>query len=117
MGNVIAKETSGSSRRDFLLKTITLVPAVAIGGTGIGSLAAPAIVQAAEPKAPEKHTARDYNPTFFTPEEYAFVKAAVARLIPNDDRGPGALEAGVPSGICKGHLIQTPSTILAINYR
>lgn len=31
---------------------------------------------------------------YFTPEEAAFVEAAVARLIPNDDLGPGALEAG-----------------------
>lgn len=32
--------------------------------------------------------------TFFTPAEAAFVEAAVARLIPADDLGPGALEAG-----------------------
>jgi gluconate 2-dehydrogenase gamma chain len=34
--------------------------------------------------------------TFFTPAEAAFVEAAVARLIPADDLGPGALEADVP---------------------
>jgi gluconate 2-dehydrogenase gamma chain len=34
--------------------------------------------------------------TFFTEDEVAFVKAAVARLIPADDLGPGALEADVP---------------------
>jgi len=33
---------------------------------------------------------------FFTPGEAAFVEAAVARLIPQDELGPGALEAGVP---------------------
>ncbi|HZZ35865.1 MAG TPA: gluconate 2-dehydrogenase subunit 3 family protein [Caulobacteraceae bacterium] len=33
---------------------------------------------------------------FFSAEEAAFVEAAVARLIPKDDLGPGALEAGVP---------------------
>src|SRR5262249_2183198 len=32
----------------------------------------------------------------FTADEVAFVKAAVARLIPADDLGPGALEADVP---------------------
>jgi len=32
---------------------------------------------------------------FFNAEEAAFIEAAVARLIPNDERGPGALEAGV----------------------
>ena len=33
--------------------------------------------------------------TFFTPGEAAFVEAAVARLIPADELGPGAREAGV----------------------
>jgi gluconate 2-dehydrogenase gamma chain len=33
---------------------------------------------------------------FFSAEEAAFVQAAVARLIPVDELGPGALEAGVP---------------------
>lgn len=32
---------------------------------------------------------------FFTPPEAAFVEAAVSRLIPKDELGPGALEAGV----------------------
>ena len=32
---------------------------------------------------------------FLTPEEAAFIDAAVARLIPKDDLGPGAKEAGV----------------------
>ena len=34
--------------------------------------------------------------TFFTPAESAFIEAAVARLIPADGLGPGALEADVP---------------------
>lgn len=33
---------------------------------------------------------------FFSPAEAAFVEAAAARLIPVDELGPGALEAGVP---------------------
>lgn len=33
---------------------------------------------------------------FFNPAEAAFVEAAVAQLIPADELGPGALEAGVP---------------------
>ena len=33
---------------------------------------------------------------FFDPDEAAFVEAAVARLIPADHNGPGALETGVP---------------------
>lgn len=39
--------------------------------------------------------------TFLTAEEAAFVQAAVARLIPADEAGPGALEAGVPGYIDK----------------
>jgi gluconate 2-dehydrogenase gamma chain len=33
---------------------------------------------------------------FFAAAEAQFIEAAVARLIPNDDVGPGAVEAGVP---------------------
>jgi len=36
---------------------------------------------------------------FFTPTERAFVDAAVARIIPADDLGPGAKEAGVTNFI------------------
>jgi gluconate 2-dehydrogenase gamma chain len=36
---------------------------------------------------------------FFNAREAAFVEAAVARLIPKDELGPGALEAGVPAFI------------------
>lgn len=36
---------------------------------------------------------REY--TYFTPEEVRFIEAAVDRLIPSDDVGPGALELGV----------------------
>ncbi len=37
--------------------------------------------------------------TFFNANEAAFIEAAVARLIPKDELGPGALEAGVPTFI------------------
>src|SRR5437764_1104013 len=36
---------------------------------------------------------------FFKPDEARFVEAAVARLIPADANGPGAIEAGVPNYI------------------
>jgi gluconate 2-dehydrogenase gamma chain len=36
---------------------------------------------------------------FFNAQEAAFIEAAVARLIPRDELGPGALEAGVPTFI------------------
>ena len=46
-------------------------------------------------------TAVDNTPrwTWFTDAEAAFITAAVARLIPADDLGPGAVEAGVPTFI------------------
>ncbi|WP_264362255.1 gluconate 2-dehydrogenase subunit 3 family protein [Ramlibacter tataouinensis] len=46
--------------------------------------------QAANPRPPY---------LFFNAEDAAFVEAAVARLIPADDAGPGALEAEVPAYI------------------
>jgi gluconate 2-dehydrogenase gamma chain len=44
--------------------------------------------------APPGVTGTDF--IFFTAAERAFIEAAVARLIPNDPVGPGAVEAGVP---------------------
>ena len=40
--------------------------------------------------------AQDLRYTFFNPDDAAFVEAAVERLIPADEHGPGALQAGVP---------------------
>ncbi len=91
----MSNDKTNNSRRDFLLKSMTLIPAAVIGGSGVSALTAPTPVLAAS-DAPKQ---AEYQPTFFTPEEWAFVQAAVARLIPADERGPGALEAGVPEFI------------------
>lgn len=88
----MSDDKANNSRRDFLLKSMTLIPAVAIGTSGV-SLRTPAMATTDTPKP------ADYQPTFFTWQEWAFIKAAVARLIPADERGPGALEAGVPEFI------------------
>lgn len=40
-----------------------------------------------------------YSLRFFTGEEWAFLQAACARLIPADENGPGAVELGVPEFI------------------
>jgi gluconate 2-dehydrogenase gamma chain len=63
-------------RRDFL-KTITLVPAAG-----------------AAPLRPIENPAAP-GPAYLTSAERAFIDAAIARLIPNDELGPGAKEAGV----------------------
>lgn len=96
----MSTQKNGHTRRDFLLRTITLAPAMAVGSTAVGALALSPAISAAEantPAGPQK--ARDYQPGWFNSEEFAFITAAVARLIPSDERGPGALEAGVPEFI------------------
>ena len=50
--------------------------------------------EAAAPRAASETAPAGY--TFFAAAEAAFVEAAVARLVPKDDLGPGAIEAGVP---------------------
>lgn len=40
-----------------------------------------------------------YTPTYLTSREWAFVCAAVARLIPEEDEGPGGIATGVPEFI------------------
>jgi gluconate 2-dehydrogenase gamma chain len=59
------------------------------------SQAPPPAAPAASPGAPAQAAAY----LFLRPDEARFVQAAVARLIPADQNGPGALEAGVPNYI------------------
>jgi gluconate 2-dehydrogenase gamma chain len=68
-------------RRAFL-KVVTLVPAVASGAP---------LLPSENPAAP--------GPAFLNDGERAFVDAALARLIPNDELGAGAKEAGVTAFI------------------
>ena len=51
------------------------------------------------PNSPPRRRPAPY--LFFNAEEAAFIEAACERLIPADDDGPGALEAGVPNYIDK----------------
>jgi gluconate 2-dehydrogenase gamma chain len=44
--------------------------------------------------SPPGATGSDYK--YFKPAELAFIEAAVGRLIPDDEVGPGAVQAGVP---------------------
>ena len=75
------------SRRG-LFKRLTLLPLAA----GLSACSEPSNGGAAASSAP----ARPYIPTFFKPDEWAFVVAACDRLIPADEHGPGAVELGVP---------------------
>lgn len=40
-----------------------------------------------------------FSPSYFTTAEWAFLKAAIARLIPSDGEGPGGVDTGVPEFI------------------
>ncbi|MGZ3494162.1 MAG: gluconate 2-dehydrogenase subunit 3 family protein, partial [Thermodesulfobacteriota bacterium] len=74
------------SRRDFLRKMIALVPTFSIAACAPHSALTTSPAQA-------------YSPRYFTREEWAFLQAACARLIPTDENGPGAVELGVPGFI------------------
>jgi gluconate 2-dehydrogenase gamma chain len=76
-----------TSRRKFLLSSLIALPAIGVAIKGLSA------AEAAEMVAPKLD---EYRPTFFTPEEWAFVMAACDRMIPAGGRGPGALETNVP---------------------
>lgn len=94
-------ESPLTSRRGFLRTAIALVPAGALAGCDHGarsaSSEAPGTPTAAVPPSPALRP--EYKPRFFDAREWAFVRAAVERLIPADAEGPGALEVGVPEFI------------------
>ncbi|WP_408600852.1 gluconate 2-dehydrogenase subunit 3 family protein [Pseudomonas sp. PLMAX] len=90
----MSEQDQDNPRRDFLRKTLTLIPVVTVASTGFGMNALAATDIAPTAKAPIAPPASDYQPSFFTKEEWAFVQAVVSRLIPADELGPGALEAG-----------------------
>ena len=66
-----------------------------------GATAAVSATPAASLVAAETKGLAPNTYTFFQPQEAAFIAAAVARLIPDDELGPGALGAGVPFYIDK----------------
>jgi len=88
-----------SGRRRFLKSAAALGAAIPAGAAA-QSKPAPAHAHAGSPDHDKIHAqhmraggARAYM--FLTQPEVAFVEAAVARLIPADELGPGAKEAGV----------------------
>ena len=77
-----------SPSRRALLRAAVLVPPASVLPAAVFRSAK------AQTRAAERPVLR-----YFTEAEYAFVDAAVARLIPADDLGPGAREARVPEFI------------------
>ena len=84
-------------RRGFLRRSIAILPAAALAASE-GVLAQQPVRPGAA-AAPATPAHEPYVPRFFNAAEWAFIHAAVARLIPADDSGPGAVEAGVPEFI------------------
>jgi len=78
------------SRREFLRQSMVAVPAVTLLG---GSALAQPQGGAAAAAGPA------YTPRYFNAAEWEFLQAAVDRLIPPNEDGPGAVEAGVPEFI------------------
>ncbi|MBE9638568.1 gluconate 2-dehydrogenase subunit 3 family protein [Salipiger mangrovisoli] len=72
------------SRRSFLKATAA--------GAALSGLALPASAQ----QTPKPVSLDDYQREYLNADEWAFIMAATARLIPSEGDGPGALEARVP---------------------
>ncbi len=90
-------DVSSPGRRGFLRRSIAIVPA-ATALTATGFVAGHHVAAQADPP-PAPSPGAPYQPVYFHADEWAFIQAAVARLIPSDDTGPGAIEAGVPEFI------------------
>ncbi len=88
------EEKPSESRRDFFKKTLTLIPLTVIATQTPNLIAAPE-----QQAGSDEKSAEPYSPVFFTAPEWAFINAACARLIPMDELGAGAIEAGVPEFI------------------
>lgn len=74
-------------RRRFLL--LGAVPAVTLGTLDVAACS----------DKSRTSVSSSYAPTYFNSAEWTFINAAVARLIPSQGAGPGAVDAGVPEFI------------------
>ena len=90
-------EKTASPLRRRLFKSLSLIPLSAVAGCA---------KEADKPADRSEVASSEYKPTFFGAAEWAFIHAACDRLIPGDDIGPGAVDAGVPEFIDR-HM-QTP---------
>jgi gluconate 2-dehydrogenase gamma chain len=88
------------NRRDLLKGSAVLAPLMALASAAAFADGRPkhdAPVPSAP--APDQPAVASYQPTYFTSGEWAFINAACARLIPDDEHGPGAVALGVPQYI------------------
>jgi gluconate 2-dehydrogenase gamma chain len=84
----MSSKPDSPSRRTFLSHTVATLPAVGLLGSGA------LLVASASTASGTAGTV--YEPHYFTPAEWSFLNAAVDRLIPANEDGPGAVELGVP---------------------
>jgi gluconate 2-dehydrogenase gamma chain len=100
---------SNLSRRSFVksIGATSLATAAPLAATPLLAAADAAV---ADPQVSRPQVTHDHPPRvthdhplylFFNGEEAAFIEAACERLIPGDDVGPGALDAGVPNYLDK----------------
>ncbi len=87
------------SRRNLLRRSIVIVPAAALLTAAAGGCSSqPSDAVSAKSRA-ALAAQKPYQPAYFHADEWDFIQAAVARLIPSDADDVGALEAGVPEFI------------------
>jgi gluconate 2-dehydrogenase gamma chain len=91
---VTVPNSSGTPSRRQLFKGLGAASLAVIGLPGCDDRP-----EAAASGTTSNPTSNIYAPRFFTADEWTFVNVASARLIPNDELGPGAVEAGVPEYI------------------
>jgi gluconate 2-dehydrogenase gamma chain len=87
------------SRRSFFKLAGAAAAATAVDARALTKSEADQAAAAGTAPVPQPERAGQRGYVFFKPDEEKFVEAAVARLIPADENGPGALEADVPSFI------------------
>ncbi|MDR6582927.1 gluconate 2-dehydrogenase [Herbaspirillum sp. BH-1] len=87
------KISISANRRHFLRGALTAAPAAALAVT-TGSLTV-----AAQGQSAKSGDNTPYKPSFFNQDEFGLLSALAEVLIPADENGPGALEAGVPEFI------------------
>ncbi len=83
---------SDLSRRQLLSATVVLGSTAALDNAQARSISGEMPWQAGEANKPD--LAKPGPNQFFTADENEFIEAAVSRIIPNDNLGPGAKEAG-----------------------